>query len=186
MVVEEANTIGTAWLRLSMLPEDRQPALRHEFRKYLDSRINFYSSMTEIPKARQYLRVGEGIQDDIWKQAVEASSAASSPVIASLVLPPINAMIDTTTTGVMLAQTHLPGLISVLLGALMLMCALLSGFESAPNASRSWVHTLVFALILAMTLYVILDLDYPRLGLIRIDDADTALIELKAKFAGGK
>ena len=39
LIVEEANAIGTAWLRLDLLPEDAQPAVRDEFRSYLDLRL---------------------------------------------------------------------------------------------------------------------------------------------------
>src|SRR6202012_1664566 len=42
LVVEEANAIGTAWLRLDLLPAARQPALRDGFRSYLDSRLAYY------------------------------------------------------------------------------------------------------------------------------------------------
>jgi hypothetical protein len=45
--------------------------------------------------------------------------------------------------------------------------------------SKSRMHMLVFAAILAITVYVILDLEYPRLGLIRIDAADQLLQEVR-------
>jgi hypothetical protein len=37
LVVEEANAIGTAYLRVDMVPPTAQPALRDGFRRYLDS-----------------------------------------------------------------------------------------------------------------------------------------------------
>jgi hypothetical protein len=42
LVVEEANDIGTAYLRTDLLPAETQPALRESFRKYLDSRLETY------------------------------------------------------------------------------------------------------------------------------------------------
>jgi hypothetical protein len=38
---------------------------------------------------------------------------------------------------------------------------------------------LVFAAILSITVYVILDLEYPRLGLVQIDTADQVLVEVR-------
>jgi hypothetical protein len=49
----------------------------------------------------------------------------------------------------------------------------------AGGKTRSWVHILAFAVIIAVTMYVILDLEYPRLGLIRLDAFDQALVELR-------
>src|SRR5262245_11147995 len=42
MIVEEANSIGTAWLRLDLLPGAVQPPLREKFRQYLDARLSAF------------------------------------------------------------------------------------------------------------------------------------------------
>src|SRR5271154_7259220 len=42
LITKEANAIGTAWLRLDLLPAAAQPPIRAEFRDYLDSRIKTY------------------------------------------------------------------------------------------------------------------------------------------------
>jgi hypothetical protein len=44
---------------------------------------------------------------------------------------------------------------------------------------RRWFHMLGFALVVAFTVYVIMDLEYPRLGLIRVDAFDQALVDLR-------
>jgi hypothetical protein len=44
---------------------------------------------------------------------------------------------------------------------------------------RNWLHMIGFALVISLTVYVILDLEYPRIGLIRLDAADAALLELR-------
>ncbi|NTV56720.1 MAG: DUF4239 domain-containing protein, partial [Deltaproteobacteria bacterium] len=65
-----------------------------------------------------------------------------------------------------------------MLFVLALVSALLSGYAMAGNKSRSWLHILCFALIIALTVYVILDIEFPRLGLIRVDAFDQALVYL--------
>jgi len=66
-----------------------------------------------------------------------------------------------------------------MLGILALLSALLAGHAMAVSKTRSWIHVVGFALVMAITVYVILDLEYPRLGFIRIDAADQVLIELR-------
>ncbi|MHB8877567.1 MAG: hypothetical protein ACYC8T_28075 [Myxococcaceae bacterium] len=46
LIAAEANAIGTAWLRLDLLQPDAQPALRDDFRRYVDSRIETYRQMS--------------------------------------------------------------------------------------------------------------------------------------------
>jgi hypothetical protein len=75
--------------------------------------------------------------------------------------------------------THPPPIIFAMLGVLALMSSLLAGYAMAGGKTRSWIHIIGFALIMATTVYVILDLEFPRLGMIRIDAADRALIELR-------
>ena len=88
-------------------------------------------------------------------------------------------MIDITTTRTMSTQTHPPAIIFALLFGLGLASALLAGYSMAGSKSRSWLHILGFATVMAVAVYVILDLEYPRLGLIRIDAFDQALVELR-------
>ncbi len=49
----------------------------------------------------------------------------------------------------------------------------------AGGRKRSWTHAIGFVAVFALTVYVMLDLEYPRRGLIRIDDMDQVLIELR-------
>jgi len=45
--------------------------------------------------------------------------------------------------------------------------------------TRSWIHVIGFAAVLSLTVYVILDLEHPRVGLIRVDAFDRSLYELR-------
>jgi hypothetical protein len=179
LVTKEANAIGTAWLRLDLLPADAQPALRKLFREYVDARLSTYGDVANREAtAAEYAR-SLGIQGEIWKQAVAASATAPTTAGAMLVLPALNDMIDITTTRLMAARTHPPPVIFALLFALALGCSLLAGVSLAKSSRRNWLHMTAFAAITAVTVYVILDLEFPRLGLIRVDAADLVLIELR-------
>jgi hypothetical protein len=88
-------------------------------------------------------------------------------------------MIDITTTRVMAARTHPPVIIFVLLVALALAGALLAGYGTATAKTRSWTHVVALAAAISVALYVILEIEYPRLGLIRVDAFDEALVSLR-------
>ena len=76
-------------------------------------------------------------------------------------------------------RTHLPGLISALLILVTLLSGILAGHVMSKRERRSVIHMLIYAAVVAATVYAVTDLDHPRSGLIRLDAADNALIKLR-------
>ena len=66
-------------------------------------------------------------------------------------------------------ERHPPHILYVMLFGLGLGGSLLAGFGMAATRTRSWVHMTIFALALAVALFVVTDLEYPRLGVVRVD-----------------
>jgi len=179
LVVEEANAIGTAYLRLDVLPHEAQPALRDKFRRYVEARLDAYRKLPDIAAAKEGLARASVLQGEIWGEAVAASRAASPQPATMLLLPALNAMIDITTTRTMAAQMHPPAVIFAMLILLALTGALLAGAGMGGGKDRSWIHMVGFAAAMALAVYVILDIEFPRLGLIRVDAIDQVLVELR-------
>ena len=179
LIVEEANAVGTAWARLDMLPSAAQPPLRDLFRRYLDARLAAYQQTPELTAVKAALAKANGLQQEIWNSATTACRTEEGKGMTMLVLPPLNAMFDITTTRTMALLHHPPLIIFGSLFALALGCSLLAGFGMAGGKTRSWAHMLGFALIISFAVYVILDLEFPRLGFIRVDAADQALTSLR-------
>ena len=179
LIVEETNNICTAYLRLDLLPAGAQPALRESFRRYVETRLMAYQKLPDIVAAQAEFAKAVKVQRDIWSQAVVACQEAGSQAPTMLLLPALNAMIDITTTRTMAGQMHPPTIIFAMLGGLALASALLAGYGTAGGTARSWLHILGFAVIIAVVVYVIRDMEYPRLGLISVDAFDQALVELR-------
>ena len=179
LVVEEVNAIGTAYLRLDLLPADAQPALRDLFRRYVESRLEAYRKLPNVEAAKAELVRSTQLQEEIWTQAMTAGRMEGAPPSATmLLLPALNQMIDITTTRTMATQLHPPTIIFALLFGLALASALLAGYGMAGGTSRNWLHMIGFAAVMAVAVYVIIDIEYPRLGLIRVDAFDQVLADL--------
>jgi hypothetical protein len=179
LIVEETNDIGTAYLRIDLLPTSAQPAIRESFRRYVDTRLEVYRKLPDIKAAKEELARATALQGEIWSQAVTACRAEGNQAATMLLLPALNQMIDITTIRTMAAEMHPPIIIFVMLAALALASSLLAGYGMAGGKTRSWIHMIGFAAIMAITAYVILDIEYPRLGLVRVDAFDQALVELR-------
>jgi hypothetical protein len=179
LIAEETNAISTAYLRLDLLPKNSQPALRELFGKYLDARLEVFRKLPDVAAAKAALITSTHLQNEIWTQAVDASRLTDSHSdAAKLLLPALNTMIDITTTREMAANLHPPAIIFMLLFALGLACSMLAGYGMAASR-RSWPHILGFAVVTVITVFVVLDIEYPRRGLFRADAYDQVLIDLR-------
>lgn len=177
LIVDEANAIGTAYLRLDLLPSDAQPKMKDLFRRYMDERLEVYRKLPDIAAAKEALARSAALQGQIWSGAVEASR--TEPQARVLLMPALNAMIDITTTRTAAFQMHPPTIIFAMLGVVALACALFAGYAMAGTKSRSMVHSVGFVVILTLTVYVILDIEFPRVGLIRVDALDSVLADVR-------
>jgi len=178
----EANAIGTAYLRIDLLPQEAQAPLRDLFRRYADNRATVYQG-SDIDAMKAKLAEGAALQMEIWKQAMAACQLpGASSQATMLMIPALNEMIDITATRVTATANHPPAIIYLLLVTLSLVGALLVGYGTSPNKDRSLLHQGTFALVTSLAIYVIVDLEYPRLGLIRVDAADQALLDVRASM----
>ena len=180
LVAEEVNCIETAYLRLHLLPHQAQPALQELFRRYLDSRLETYRRLPDMAAAEIEMAESKKIQEEIWTEAVAATRLADShPSSGLLLLPALNNMIDISTTRTMALQLHPPRIVYALLLGLGFICSLLAGFRMSSGQHRSWLHILGFTVLTVIIVYVMLDVEYPRAGLIRLESADQLLVSLR-------
>lgn len=156
MIVTEANDIGTAYLRLDLLPASAQPALRDAFSRYVDSRIASFANATDIRSFQEEFRKTKLIQSEIWKSAVEASRRAdAAPPASILLLPAINAMIDITSTRATAMLFHPPWPVFAMLMGSALICSLLAGLAMRRSPTPRWAHMIGFSAMMTATMYVI-------------------------------
>ncbi len=178
LIVQEANAIGTAYLRLDLLPSADQPPMRQLFRRYVEARLAVYDSLPDLAAAERQMQRAAQLQQEIWTRAIAATRPDHTQNTARVVLPALNEMIDITTARTVALRTHLPPSILVLLISVALLSALVAGYAMSERTRRSLLHGLLYAAAVSITLYTILDLDNPRVGLIRLDAAEKTLRQL--------
>jgi hypothetical protein len=183
LITSEANAIGTAWLRLDVLPQESQPVLRDLFRRYLDERLVAYEKTEDNDTFWRHIEAANALQGEIWSAARSASLQPGVPPMAmSLILPALNNMFDIATDRLSATRNHPPTVLFVLMIALSLIASMFAGYNAAANVERTWLHSVGYAAVLSIVLYMILDLEFPRQGLIQVDSADIVLRELRASM----
>jgi hypothetical protein len=166
VIVEEANALGTAWLRADVLPEPQRSELKAVIKEYTNDRVVLLTARDRPEMMRLLAKVG-GLHGKMWTQAL-AGTDGNAPLMA-VVLPSINDVIDLHTTHLALAIRRLPTPILVVLLATSALSLMLVGFGNGHAGRRFPLLDGTYAIVLAVALWMTIDLDRPRQGIIQVN-----------------
>jgi hypothetical protein len=175
LILQEAQSVGTAYARLDLLPEEPRRELQGLFRSYLALRLEAYALLADPDDFDAKIRIAEAEGEKIWSLAAKTCRDAQNRDFAEVVLPAINEMNDLALARKAALRTHPPAAIYGFLFILAMACAFLVGFSTARSARLSRTHIVGFALITALTIALTLDIEHPRFGVVRVDASDALL-----------
>jgi len=183
MVLQEANAIGTTYLRASLLPESHQSVVEDLLRRYVDVRFAFYDAGEDKGRIAAAQEAAAKIQRELWNHAVAAGKQAPSPMIP-LFINALNETIDLDAVRLNALRTHVPGAVWLLvLGVAMCGCYA-SGYGAGSSGARSGFTDIALPLMIAVVITLIADLDRPRGGMIRI--SQQPMIDLKSNLSSSR
>jgi uncharacterized protein YqgC (DUF456 family) len=167
-VIDEANAIGTAYLRASLVPAPIGPELQSVLREYLDTRI-VSDELAEDPKRlQQAIQRSEEVQARIWPLVERiVAGRTPTPIDGTLVLS-INEVIDLHTVRLAAARDHVPAVVMWMLFVLAVAAMDLCGYVSGSSGARHIGRNSIFAVMVVVVTFIILDLDRGSTGLIRV------------------
>lgn len=181
LVVEEANAIGTTYLRAQWLPEPDRTEISNLLRLYLDVRLPKDLQTHKLDEVVQDMVMrSEQLQDKLWLHAVDIAKKNPGSPIAALFLDTLNNMIDLQTKRLAQFQNRVPESILLLLYVFAVCSVLITGYVSAFGKWLSVLAMFTMIGLLALLLTVILDLDGPQRGLIKV--SQESLIRLQQKL----
>jgi hypothetical protein len=164
-VVREANAIGTADLRADLLPEPQRTELRRVLHEYLERRISLHGAF--LAAEDPVLRDMERLHRRMWDVAVAGVSA--QPSGALLMLPVVNEVIDVHGDRTAAMRRHAPLAVLVLLIVSAMLTLGAVGLGARTGNHRHDTLARFLALLIGASLWLTIDLDYPRAGLVQID-----------------
>jgi hypothetical protein len=176
LMLQEANSIGTTYLRAALLPESHQQAVENLLRQYVDVRLDFFYAGENRAKQDAAEQAAAKIQKDLWSHAVAAARESPSPVTVSFITA-LNDTIDMDATRLMSLRAHVPGAVWLLVVAVAACGCAASGYSAGSSGARSSLTNLALPLLIAVVITLIADLDRSRSGLITV--SQQPLIDLK-------
>ena len=168
LVMEESNAIGTLYLRAGLLPEPERSEIRGLLRQYVDDRLDFYRAGVDENKLEQVNERTTQLQNRLWELVPSVLQKDDRTVTAALFVDSLNTVISFHSKRFEAMENHVPQGIFFLLFAVALMAALAVGYGSGIGKIRHRLPTIMLCVIVVLVTAVIMDLDRPRSGFIKI------------------
>jgi hypothetical protein len=185
LIVEEANDIGTSILRCDLYSDSARNLFRNDLKNYLEARISYYSVGDDERQIQNALDKADSISAICWRRAAILSHDPANYVATLQMVPSLNATIDIVTTREASRRSVVPRLVMWVLSILTLVSAFLSGYGSK-NHERNKVLVIAFAFMTTLALYLVIDLDRPRQGIINLNAVHQLMINLRSNFVENK
>ncbi len=175
LIVQEANAIGTAFLRADLLDEPHRSELRAALKRYTEHRIQVSATLRKGLDPSALSEVAR-LHARIWSAAI--AGVAARPASTLAVLPPVNQVIDLHATRLAAGRKHLPSLVLGLLIACSALAVGVIGYGCGMGGRRRAPLTVSLAVLIGTGLWITIDLDHPRSGLMQLSDAPLQALKL--------
>jgi hypothetical protein len=171
LVLDEANALGTTWLRAGLLPEPQRANIRKLLREYLEVRLG----AIESGLIQQGITRSEELQQQLWAEAAALGERQSGSIMVGLFITSLNELIDLHAKRVMFGlRTRIPPSIWAALYFVALFAMGAMGYHTGLVGARRSLAILPPALTFSVVLLLIADLDRPREGMFKVSQQSLA------------
>lgn len=167
LAVDEANSIGTTWLRAEFLSGKSGLEVRTILKDYTKLRIESIAALPKSPEMDSLIRRNGEFETRMWEIARREAASNPSPVTVSFITS-LNETFDLGSSRIYAARNHVPGAVWLLLIVVAGCGAGGSGYFQGLSMSRSSLNQLVFPVLIAVVITLISDMDRAKHGLIGV------------------
>ncbi len=176
LVLDEANAIRTAYLRAQLLPKPEAQEVADALRRYVDVRLRRLGEHVDEPALREVLKESERLHDYLWARAVRATQQDPRPV-TNLFITALNEVINLHSKRVAAFRNHVPESVFLLLYFVATVAMGVTGYVAGLGGHRNFWPSTTTAVLIAVVIVVVMDLDRPRRGFIRV--SQQSMIDLR-------
>jgi hypothetical protein len=174
-VLDEANAIGTTYLRTSLLPEDRGKQIRPLLRQYTDSRLD----LMRTGKIEECLRRSSELHGQLWAETETVAKKHPESIQVGLFVQALNQMIDLHTTRIVAGlYSRIPAIVWIALYAITAVAMLGIGYHAGLASKSRSLSFLMLAITFAAVMFLVADLDRPREGMLRV--SQQAIVDVRS------
>jgi uncharacterized membrane protein len=170
LLQEEVSAINTTYLRAQLLPAEERRQVTDLLRAYVAARVEFMQAVIDSARIEAAIASAVKVETQLWGIAGELVEKNASAVPASLFIQSVNEMINVNEKRRAALDNHVPETVLHLLFAVALVALAFIAYGYGLTGRPRHPATVIFALLIAAVLTIIIDLDRPRRGLIRVSE----------------
>lgn len=183
VTLKEGNAIGRLLLRTQLLDPPFRKTMQQYMAAYATARLSFAASGIDVAGQQRAVRVSNNLQDRMWSLVMVAAAHDRRSTVMPLLIQSLNDTIDASVEQAASLNAHVPDEVLAILIVVMLIAAGLLGFSLGKSGHKAYLPTTMLAIILALVVCAILDLDRPQRGFIRVDLTPLAQVQRAAQAA---
>jgi CDP-diglyceride synthetase len=169
-VLAEVNDLGTTYLRAHLLPDSRRAVCVRLLEEYVQTRIDDLRAGTDRAQSAVAQDATRRLQVRLWGEAVAAARENPDEVRTGYFVESLNGLIDDHGRRAVAMENHVPEVILHLLMLVATLTIAVTGYSSGLRGKRLKALRVILVLLIAATLIVVIDLDRPRRGMIRVGE----------------
>jgi hypothetical protein len=180
-LIDEANCIGTAVLRSDIYPDSLKNEFKKDFESYIKSRRDYYLLENDEQKLTASLKQSAVASDKLWSRAAFYAKDKDYFIQSNMMLPALNAMFDSASKSNMVLNSKVPETIVYLMLAFSIIISFFIGYNSGLEKKINTKFITGFCFLICIVIFITLDLDRPRRGLIKLDTEIRLMQKLNLK-----
>lgn len=167
LVGQEANALGTTYLRASLLPDAHQAPVKDLLRRYVDVRLQYWPLVDDPAQFAAGKRLIDDLQAQLWQHASEAAKEAPTDITA-IFIESVNETIDTDAKRIAALRAGIPGGVWLLLVIIAAFGCATTNYGGGADGARSKLGSVFLPLLITVVIVLIFDISHSRVGLIQI------------------
>jgi hypothetical protein len=180
LILEEANAIGTTYLRAGLLPAPYASQAIELLREYVGIRVALSESGGD-ETSRSTLQAAnekaEKLHNQLWSVARGVESLQPRSVATGLFIQSLNEVIDLHAKRLIALDNHVPEPVILMLWSVGLLSMGLTSYSCSLAGWRHYLATFMMALLIASVIGLIMDLDRPQRGFIRVSQKSMLMLQ---------
>jgi hypothetical protein len=177
-ILDEITAIESAWHRIDLTEPQARDRLRVLFREYVEARVRAYEALPDLTEYQRQSEIAADVLNKTWPAAIEGSSITVNRL---LLLTALNAVSDAAEARSLYLHTHIPAMVLLFLFGIVLVGSLIVGTLLGDVGHRQWFYRLVTAAVLTSVINVIVDMEYPQVGMFNLlKEPDTMFVSLRS------
>lgn len=178
-LLTQANAFEKAMLYTDLVATKYQIQLRTDIVQYVNLHLDAYHDIPHMSKVADDLEKAQIVQQRIWQTAIQAIDTIKNDSIGEGFLQTITMLFEEVNTGIDLTKMHAPPIIFYLMLGLAALGGFMIGYDSAENKQNQRIHIASYIVLTAATIFVILNLEFPRIGFIHTGSFDQLILDVR-------